>query len=278
MKHRIVHALQKYVLNPPIRLLFALGIAPPGYALLETTGRKSGKPRRTPVGNGRIGRQFWIVAEHGIKAGYVLNMRHNPRVRLKLRDGLLARWHTGTAHVLSDDDPRERQRWQWLNRTWTDQYSGNDYKITTTGSHGNRHNARVKTYSEVLHDYEIHPESKCADARGKICGEQAVGLLQRRHVRIDQVKYIGKESNNLEEVEAGLHHSAENIYTEYPDPRRDEWQTKILPALKKIPLLLLVKLSAMSRSTLIEVRAGRSRPRRENRELLTAIVRKLGRL
>jgi len=22
-----------------------------------------------------------------------------------------ARWHTGTAHLLSDDDPRERQRW-----------------------------------------------------------------------------------------------------------------------------------------------------------------------
>jgi hypothetical protein len=43
----------------------------------------------------------------------------------------------------------------------------------------------------------------------------------------------------------------------YPDPRRDEWQTKILPALKKIPLQLLVKLSGMSRSTLIEVRAAR---------------------
>jgi hypothetical protein len=51
MKHRLVHQLQKYVLNPPIRLLFALGIAPPGYALLETIGRKSGKPRRTPVGD-----------------------------------------------------------------------------------------------------------------------------------------------------------------------------------------------------------------------------------
>jgi len=40
MKHQIVHAVQKYVLNPPIKLLFAMGVAPPGYALLETTGRK----------------------------------------------------------------------------------------------------------------------------------------------------------------------------------------------------------------------------------------------
>ena len=111
MKHTLVHTLQKYFLNPPIKLFFALGLAPPGYALLETTGRKSGKPRRTPVGQGRVGSQFWIVAEHGMKAGYVLNIAHNSRVRLKLRDGFRARWHTGTAHLLRDDDPRERQRW-----------------------------------------------------------------------------------------------------------------------------------------------------------------------
>lgn len=111
MKHRIVHALQKYLLNPPIRLLFALGLAPPGYALLETIGRKTGKPRYTPVGDGRVGKQFWIVAEHGMKAGYVRNIAQNPRVRLKLRNGMRTRWYTGTAHVLPDDDPRERQRW-----------------------------------------------------------------------------------------------------------------------------------------------------------------------
>ena len=111
MKHRIVHLLQKYLFNPPIRLLFAIGVPVPGYALLETTGRKSGKKRRTPIGQARIGNQFWIVAEHGMKAGYVLNIARNPRVRLKLRDGLHARWYTGTAHLLADDDPKERQRW-----------------------------------------------------------------------------------------------------------------------------------------------------------------------
>jgi hypothetical protein len=63
------------------------------------------------VGAARVGKQFWIVAEHGMKAGYVRNLVRHPRVRVKLRKGLGARWHTGTAHVLSDDDPRERQRW-----------------------------------------------------------------------------------------------------------------------------------------------------------------------
>ena len=46
-----------------------------------------------------------------MKAGYVRNIAANPRVRLKLRHGILARLYTGTAQVLSDDDARERQRW-----------------------------------------------------------------------------------------------------------------------------------------------------------------------
>jgi len=111
MKHRIVHTLQKYFLNPPIKVALAMGLPLPGYALLEMKGRKTGKPRRTPVGDGRIGNQFWLVAEHGSKAGYVRNIGHDPHVRLKLREGMRYRWHTGTAHLLRDDDPRERQRW-----------------------------------------------------------------------------------------------------------------------------------------------------------------------
>lgn len=111
MKHRIIHLLQKYLLNPPIKLLFVLGLFPPGYALLETTGRKTGKPRRTPVGNGRVGKQFWLVAEHGMQSAYVRNIAANPRIRVKLREGFRTPWHTGTSSLLPDDDPRERQRW-----------------------------------------------------------------------------------------------------------------------------------------------------------------------
>jgi deazaflavin-dependent oxidoreductase (nitroreductase family) len=112
MKYRIVRLLQKYLFNPPVKLLFAIGLAAPGRAILETTGRKTGKPRRTPVGGvGRVGDQFWIVAEHGRKSGYVQNIVANPRVRLKLRDGLKSRWHSGIAQLLTDDDPRERQEW-----------------------------------------------------------------------------------------------------------------------------------------------------------------------
>src|SRR5207244_11753689 len=111
MKLRIVHPLQKYLFNPPIKVALAMGLPLPGYALLETTGRKTGRSRRTPVGDGRIDNQFWLVAEHGMKAGYVLNIERDPHVRLELRDVLRFRWHTGAAHLLPVDDPRERRCW-----------------------------------------------------------------------------------------------------------------------------------------------------------------------
>jgi deazaflavin-dependent oxidoreductase (nitroreductase family) len=120
MKRRVVHALQKYLLNPPIKLMFALGVVPPGYALLETIGRKTGKPRTTPVGDGQVNGEFWIVAEHGMEAGYVRNLSSNPRVRVKLRSGMRMRWFAGTAELLPQDDPRARQKWLTKQRpsTW----------------------------------------------------------------------------------------------------------------------------------------------------------------
>jgi deazaflavin-dependent oxidoreductase (nitroreductase family) len=110
VKLAIVRALQRYLFNPPIKALFALGIVPPGYALLETTGRRSGQARRTPVGDGRVGSEFWIVAEHGRRAAYVLNLQADPRVRVQVRQGRRLVWRTGSAQMLPEDDPRERQR------------------------------------------------------------------------------------------------------------------------------------------------------------------------
>ena len=66
--------------------------------------------------------------------------------------------------------------------------------------------------------------------------DQAHGLLQRRHVRIDSINAIGKESNSLEEVEAGLVHDEQNVYTEYSDRRRDYWSREVVPALGNLPL------------------------------------------
>jgi hypothetical protein len=49
----------------------------------------------------------------------------------------------------------------------------------------------------------------------------------------------------------------------------------ILPALRKIPPAILVKISGLSATTIKDTLAERSRPYPKNRELLAAIVRKL---
>ncbi|WP_037578053.1 nitroreductase family deazaflavin-dependent oxidoreductase [Phaeacidiphilus oryzae] len=98
-KHRIVTAFQRHVANPFSRRL-------PLQTLLETTGRKTGLPRLTPVGGRRVGGSFWLVSEFGEKSQYVRNIQADPAVRVRLK----GRWHTGTAHLLPDDDPKARLR------------------------------------------------------------------------------------------------------------------------------------------------------------------------
>ena len=105
-KRRLASALAKYAINPVVKGMIAVGLPPPGVTLLETTGRRSGEPRRTPVGARRDGDTLWLVAEHGRRAGYVRNIEAYPRVRVKIG----RRWLAGRGAVVPDDDWRARLR------------------------------------------------------------------------------------------------------------------------------------------------------------------------
>ncbi|MFD4758482.1 nitroreductase/quinone reductase family protein [Streptomyces sp. NPDC058439] len=97
LKFRAVTSFQRHVANPLTRRL-------PSQTLLETTGRTSGLPRRTPVGGRRMGQAFWLVSEYGEKSQYVRNIRADPRVRVRIK----GQWYSGTAHLLPEDDARAR--------------------------------------------------------------------------------------------------------------------------------------------------------------------------
>jgi deazaflavin-dependent oxidoreductase (nitroreductase family) len=105
-KRRLSTLLTVRVVNPVVKAAAERGIPLPTVAILETIGRRSGEPRRTPVGNGLDGDTFWIVTEHGWRSSYVKNIQANPRVRVKVG----RRWRTGTAHPMPEDDARARQR------------------------------------------------------------------------------------------------------------------------------------------------------------------------
>ena len=105
----VLGRLQHSVINPVVRLAWDRGIPIPGDALLETTGRRTHLPRRTPMCDGLEGETFWLIAQGGRDADWVRNIEANPRVRVKV-SGIHTGWRSGTAHILDNDDPRERQR------------------------------------------------------------------------------------------------------------------------------------------------------------------------
>ncbi|MFB8277827.1 nitroreductase/quinone reductase family protein [Nocardia colli] len=98
-KQQLIAIMQRNVVNPVAQRFTR-------QTLLETTGRKSGEPRLTPIGGSRIGDQFWFVSEYGEKSQYIRNIMADPTVRVRLR----GRWHTGTAHLMPEDDARRRLR------------------------------------------------------------------------------------------------------------------------------------------------------------------------
>lgn len=102
-RRRRTRLLQRYLLNPPVKLAVSLGLSP-RHMVVETTGRKSGKLRRTVVGYHRDGDALWVVAEQGRHAGYVANIAAGCDVRVLVR----RRWRSATAHLLDDDDPVAR--------------------------------------------------------------------------------------------------------------------------------------------------------------------------
>jgi deazaflavin-dependent oxidoreductase (nitroreductase family) len=91
------------LINPPTRPL--AGFAP-WWVLLETKGRRTGKPVRTPLARGPIdGTALWLVSVHGRHALWVRNLETTPEVRIKLS----GRWRDARATVHAYDEATGRR-------------------------------------------------------------------------------------------------------------------------------------------------------------------------
>jgi deazaflavin-dependent oxidoreductase (nitroreductase family) len=102
-KRKRIRWIQRYLVNPPAKVAVWAGLVP-GFVLVETTGRRSGKRRRNVVGMHTEGDTGWVVAEHGRHAGYVNNLDANPNVRVRMH----RRWRDARALIVDDDDPQAR--------------------------------------------------------------------------------------------------------------------------------------------------------------------------
>jgi deazaflavin-dependent oxidoreductase (nitroreductase family) len=102
-KRRRIRRVQRYLVNPPATVAVRCGLVP-GFVLIETIGRRSGKRRLNVVGMKIEGDTGWVIAEHGRHAGYVKNLEANPDVRVRMH----RRWREAQAHIIDDDDPQAR--------------------------------------------------------------------------------------------------------------------------------------------------------------------------
>ena len=92
-RRRLRHRILWRIVNPPTRPFAGLA---PWWVLLETTGRRTGKRRTTPLARGPLdGNELWLAAVHGRRSAWVRNLEAKPDVRIKLS----GRWHHARATV-----------------------------------------------------------------------------------------------------------------------------------------------------------------------------------
>ena len=93
MRSRVTTRFWKTI-NPLVRPL--AGYAP-WWLLLETTGRRTGNTRLTPLAGAPLrGRRICVLSVYGDHSAFVRNIGANSTVRVKRR----GRWRTGNAKVV----------------------------------------------------------------------------------------------------------------------------------------------------------------------------------
>ncbi|MBI5301703.1 MAG: nitroreductase family deazaflavin-dependent oxidoreductase [Chloroflexi bacterium] len=86
------------------------------YLYLTTTGRKTGLPREIEIWFVTFDDKFFILAEHRERTQWVKNIRHNPRVRVRIG----TRTFDATARIL--DAERDRATYQRAQQLERDKY------------------------------------------------------------------------------------------------------------------------------------------------------------
>ena len=172
--------------------------------------------------------------------------------------------------------PFEPQASKWITLPWRNLYdrTRQTYSITTTApldERGDPDQVRVQALRDVLREYRNHPEAKSLGPDGKVCGRSTEGLLGRRPVAVSMVHHIGKEANQLEDVEAGLVGDLGEVLTEYVDPAHDLLRTLVLPVLRDLSNREVARHIDVTDKTIAGIRKG-SRPRRTTIEKLWALA------
>ncbi len=105
-KFKFERQVGRSIVNPLVTALDKMGIRASSTVELETTGAKSGQPRRVPLTGRADADGVWVISQHGRRAGWAHNITANPKVRVRVNN----EWRSGTAAFVPDDDVVARAR------------------------------------------------------------------------------------------------------------------------------------------------------------------------
>jgi deazaflavin-dependent oxidoreductase (nitroreductase family) len=105
-KFKFERQMGRAVMNPMVAALERIGVRSSLVVELETTGARSGQPRRVPLAGRADDNGVWVISQHGRRAGWAYNIAADPKVRVRVKN----EWRTGTATFEPHDDIRARAR------------------------------------------------------------------------------------------------------------------------------------------------------------------------
>jgi len=109
-KFKFERQMGRAVMNPMVAALERIGVRSSLVVELETTGAKSGQPRRVPLAGRADDTGVWVISQHGRRAGWAHNIAADPKVRVRVSNKVSNEWRTGTATFEPHDDVRARAR------------------------------------------------------------------------------------------------------------------------------------------------------------------------
>src|ERR1700692_3386338 len=109
-KFKFERQVGRAMMNPVVAALDKIGVRSSLVVELETTGAKSGQPRRVPLAGRADDNGVWVISKHGRRAGCAYNIAADPKVRVRVNSSGDYEWRTGTAIFEPHDDVRARAR------------------------------------------------------------------------------------------------------------------------------------------------------------------------
>src|SRR5207249_712259 len=114
----------------------------------------------------------------------------------------------------------------------------------------------VRTYRQLLEDHFRNPEARSVGPNGEVCSARTVGFLARRPVIEAAVAYVGKESNRLEEREAGLISDENDFLQLMAVASRWNGRPQSCPMVRALPTAEAARRTGFDRSTVKRLKRG----------------------